>query len=240
MTKKSCKKGYKCGGGCISVTYACRKEFPEGISVSIDGARKVIASEAAPRSQYLDQEGDKIAQILRDSGEHRSVSFSPSSDGSGSSELAIEGKTPGKTYYEISMRKGSQSDPWLLVFTVNDEFSADESLPASEKAKVARKLSKGLKTLISNLPEGVAVEVQAHSADGGGEKRKKAYRKAGFLFDDSSTGRGITSGGKIKPATKDELNQVLEDRKLDMKGVRFFSEEKELGEFSMEVVLQLL
>ncbi|MDX1371093.1 MAG: hypothetical protein R3321_01405 [Nitrososphaeraceae archaeon] len=37
-----CKKGYNCGLACISVTYMCRREFPEGISVSIDGMRTVI------------------------------------------------------------------------------------------------------------------------------------------------------------------------------------------------------
>lgn len=43
--KKSCNKGYGCGGSCISIKYACRKEFPEGISVSIDKSREVIKSQ---------------------------------------------------------------------------------------------------------------------------------------------------------------------------------------------------
>lgn len=43
--KRSCKKGYGCGGGCISIKYICRKEFPEGVSITIDKARKAIKTE---------------------------------------------------------------------------------------------------------------------------------------------------------------------------------------------------
>lgn len=48
MAKRSCTKGYGCGGSCISITYMCKKEFPEGVSVSIDGARKVVKNDLPP------------------------------------------------------------------------------------------------------------------------------------------------------------------------------------------------
>lgn len=45
---KNCKRGYPCGGSCISISYACRKEFPEGVSVTINGLRQVIQNKINP------------------------------------------------------------------------------------------------------------------------------------------------------------------------------------------------
>lgn len=33
---KRCDKGYPCGGSCINISYLCHKEFPEGVSISLD------------------------------------------------------------------------------------------------------------------------------------------------------------------------------------------------------------
>lgn len=81
---KTCRKGYGCGGSCISVTYACRKEFPEGVSVSIDGARKVIlGSPPAPVNDELLGAGledvfgdimiDTMENLLDDIDNHKEV-----------------------------------------------------------------------------------------------------------------------------------------------------------------------
>lgn len=74
---KVCKKGYSCGGSCISVTYMCRKEFSEGVSVSIDGARKVIKTVLPPAVTedpfgmdlddiFGDVQVDTLDQVLQD------------------------------------------------------------------------------------------------------------------------------------------------------------------------------
>lgn len=44
---KNCKKGYPCGGSCIRISYQCRKDFPEGVSISITLSSKSIYSKLA-------------------------------------------------------------------------------------------------------------------------------------------------------------------------------------------------
>ena len=79
MSKKNCKKGYSCGRSCIAVSRACRKEFPNNVSVSLDkktvidnskveswDAEEVVSSKFKPSKNTRMQvfgEGDKKLAI---------------------------------------------------------------------------------------------------------------------------------------------------------------------------------
>ena len=67
--KKVCTKGYSCGISCISVTKACRKEFPDGVAVMLDSRKILRASAYEPKAREA-KEGfpatlDKLEKVKR-------------------------------------------------------------------------------------------------------------------------------------------------------------------------------
>jgi len=57
MAKRNCKKGYSCGASCISTRKACRKEFPDGISLSLDERAVMLAypiSVKSPADKFME------------------------------------------------------------------------------------------------------------------------------------------------------------------------------------------
>lgn len=248
MAKKSCKKGYGCGGSCISITYACKKEFPDGVSVSIEGARKVVtqmdindpvAQKPKPKPKpepasvtpsgkpelrddqnLTKEEGQKVVDALKKAGFQDIYYSEPISNMLGASQLEAYGRLEDGTRYDVTLQRPNGKKPWELLFLVNGSYGADESLDRRQKLAVGRTISKAIKVMGKNLPDGMAIEVSAYNEDGGGQKRKKAYQKAGFKFSSKKSlkGRAITQGGnmigamakqfKIKPSPENSFDDL--------------------------------
>lgn len=65
--KKNCQKGYSCGFTCISITKMCLKEFPEGVSVSLEN-RSVLRSypiEPKPKPKVQSSTEDSLIQLKK-------------------------------------------------------------------------------------------------------------------------------------------------------------------------------
>lgn len=190
--KRSCKKGYGCGGSCISVTYMCRKQFPAGISVSIDGARRVILTE-----RTTEKDKDLDSRITK-------VNIG---------DMVIYGYTPKPAFFgnlqqtEVVFSKDGENKRGKINFKVNDDFNAPKELTKKEKIEAARSVDRMVKRLLrDDLEEGTVINVTAWTGDGKGDSRIRAYRRAGFQSSEYSDSDlyAIVKNGKFVGATNEQ------------------------------------
>lgn len=203
MAKKSCTKGYKCGGSCISVTYACRKELAEGVSVSIDGARKVImqdSSSVEPKDTALEgKDKEKMKAALEGI---------PNSRAMVGPYMARVSTDVGEDSVMSSVSKPSGEKAWVVIFKVNGDFDADPNMSPERKRRLGRVARKQLLTIIKNLPDGSALLQSPWEDDGKGEAREKAYTRAGFRMSDTGIGFALVKNGKLVSPTEGQINVI--------------------------------
>lgn len=217
MKNKFCQKGYSCGGGCINVSYICRKEFPEGVSISINSLRKQILDERSRRDKEIDL--------------HTSVTVS---------ELT------GKITYEYQKDKVNVKVFWEqkqdkigeILFAVNDSYMLDKFNPLNprEKIEATRAYKRLAKRLITTeLKEGTLVTASPQDGDGKYEARKRDYLRAGFR-EEGGLLRAVYRNNKLYPLTQKQFFKMRDKiQEANRKKIELEMEDLDDMDFDLDI-----
>lgn len=91
-----------------------------------------------------------------------------------------------------------------LSFTVNNDYSADPTLPRATKFAILKQTKRQFNTLFKDiLKEGTELSVTAYTSDGRGQDREDEYVRVGFSRPASLGGSmyGRVENGKLVPST---------------------------------------
>lgn len=124
---KACKGGYPCGASCISVTYVCRKQFSEGVSVSIEGLRRVYI-DGKPQVKSLEPEPELESP-------EKNISFEElvrtSKKQLGEGQFAVAFETAGGNV----VKEGTFSDNEIEIMTEAGQLGVSPKVIKSEKGR---------------------------------------------------------------------------------------------------------
>ena len=213
---KNCKKGFACGGGCISFTYTCHKDFPEGVSAPIDFMQKQVAAKikGSPTPGHR-----KISDIdKKKSIKDRAKELAAKKVAAAKAEAAKPKTDPKPTKEAEVIKKagaGKQiegDDRKTLNASVSDAYRKRLSNDGYEKA------ISNLKNLKNKYPDDKRVQEQADKAIKAAETelntRKKAKEKA-----DTEAKAKAEAADKSKSVKREETPEQAAARRT-----------KELGE----------
>lgn len=195
--KKKCSKGYSCGSSCINVTYQCHKDFPEGVSVSINGFRGVVLSNPQFKPQQSQEPQRYQAKIL----DAPEMTASFESDYPGATTMdkayaAFRGRTTNDHIVRMSVETVDQDTnrpvtirsegplpvaDYNLIFSVDGDTDRNPNLPRIDALQSAKMLRNTLETLKERLEPGARLTMAAHGGDGHGDYRVRAYNRLGFI-----------------------------------------------------------
>lgn len=225
MSKRKCTKGYSCGKSCISVTRACLKEFPEGVSVALDDRSVVKPESKKPavnkgiqysreygKSSYEDFEKVISPRVKVDDGKEKSTTRYKQGDITFHVETLR--KDPDGWGYEyenlmenLEEKSGFNSKALELLKSqwngdikridwTSEEGKTEDPKDNLKRLLIARKLWK--EKVLPNLSEGDLVYNPPEGGAGG--SRDKIYQKSGFGRVDSSGHQfSMVMGGKLVP-----------------------------------------
>lgn len=222
--KRQCSKGYSCGSSCIQVSKACLKEFPEGVSVTLDSRipqynKKEPPAPAKEKSKYKTK--DSFEKITPTDGELTSLVKSPLR----TQRESFEGGLTRYNVFEVMKREtsdlmkslegGLDKEAYnLLKNNWNGKMfevmwgvmSTDNSDDPKEKLRAALDAKKTWnEKVLPALPEG---SLLYNSPLGGPDgTRDRLYRKGGFGRVQRDTAQyAMIIGGKLVPVEFDEPN----------------------------------
>lgn len=182
--QKKCVKGYSCGSSCINVTYQCHKDFPEGVSVSINGFRGVVLA----NPQFIpnkDSDERSVENRNRPSMTHTNT---PAKGLMGLETDLYEGNTnDGDSVSILFVDGGMNLDGYTgksVNFTINDSHDY-QNVSRISALQSARMLKQSFDAYTKNLQPGQLMVTTAYSGDGRGDYRKRAYERLGFTLQES-------------------------------------------------------
>lgn len=204
---KSCNKGYSCGASCISISYKCNKEYPEGVSIALDTKKQFIQEKINKGRKTIST--DKLKDLLPDA-EVKVVQ-------NGNMVIITQNLKSSKKK-EIQMAISKEIDPdsgkeiHSVGFMVNKDFNINKRMSRKAKLESARELNNMFNQYLKTVPEGDLATFYAYSGDGNENYRARAFRKKGFSIVDVEGslqgGARMNKDGKLEPYPDFVLNKA--------------------------------
>lgn len=186
-----CRKGKPCSATCISSWKQCLVD----LSSSVQGSLIKLSGRLKNRIRERENRIKIFNKLTKELGDDKSIKIDK-----GPGFFVIR-SLAGKHEIKVTVTYKSVS------FQVDGSYNADKSIPRKTRFEIMSKVEKQFNAFAKSVGDGLHLEVTPWNDDGKGEKRMRAYSRAGFKLD----GRyglmyGVIRNGKIEPSTQSDFD----------------------------------